>query len=313
MTNPDSQVLVIGEAVMDLVVQFGSTLADAQAVPGGSPANVALALGRLGVNVSLVTWFGDDAHGREIRERLEDSGVNIVEGSAGARFTPTAAAHLDQEGAAQYTFNLDWNPPAPICLTPDELIVHTGSIAAVLAPGTDTVLSAMSRARKSAVTTYDPNSRPAIMGDVDEARVTVENFLMQSDVVKVSDEDLEWLYPDRTPEESAKDWVKEFDIKLVVMTRGGKGPIAWTPKGAQAEVDPKKVKVVDTVGAGDTFMGGLIDALWRRDLRGPDGAEKIMNLTSEELTEVLQDAAELADIVVQRRGANPPWAHELGR
>lgn len=313
MNNNEAQVLVMGEALMDLVIRHGDTIENAEAVPGGSPANVALALGRLGVNVSLVTWIGKDAYGARIRKHLEDSNVRLVKGSQGAAETPTAAAYLNEEGAANYTFNLDWDPASPVELTDNDLIVHTGSIGAVLEPGTTAILDAMTRARRTAVTTYDPNSRPAIMGDVDEARTIVEYFLTVSDVVKVSDEDLEWLYPNRTPVEACQDWLKEFDIQLLVMTRGGEGPIAWNRSGATAEVAPEKVKVVDTVGAGDTFMGGLIDALWRRDLRGPEGAEKIQTLDSETLTEILRDAGELADIVVQRRGANPPWAEELGR
>ena len=312
-SNRNRSILVMGEALIDLVIDPRREDPEPIAVPGGSPANVALALSRLGLDVELVAWFGQDKHGEMIREHLEASDVKISQGSDGAAFTPTAEAHLDHTGAATYVFNLEWDPKAPVAIPEDAAVVHTGSIGAVLAPGTDAILEAFTRARSQAMTTYDPNARPTLMGDVDSARKIIESFVEQSDVVKVSDEDLLWLYPDQAPEDSALAWTNRFNVPLIVVTRGKQGPVAWTATGAKASVIPAKVKVVDTVGAGDTFMGGLIDALWRRDLTGVTARKDLLELSADDLVAIIQDASEVADVVVQRRGANPPWAHELGR
>ncbi len=312
-TNDDQLVLVIGEALVDLVIEWGKEEEDAEAVPGGSPANVALALSRLGIPAELVAWIGDDAYGHQIVEHLEASNVKLQDGTLGAKETSRAVAWLDELNHATYTFELEWDPKAPITIDPSVGIVHTGSIAAVLEPGTHAVLDALNRAKDQALITYDPNARPQIMGNHLDAGRIVEDIVRAADVVKVSDEDLEWLYPDVSATESADRWLQEFDTTLLVMTRGKEGPIAWTKSGLSAEITPADVPVVDTVGAGDTFMGGLIDALWRRDIRGPQGRDRLAEITQDELTSIVFEASEVADIVVQRRGANPPWAQELGR
>lgn len=311
--NQTQSALVIGEALIDLVFDPRLEDREPQAVPGGSPANVAIALSRLGVDVDLVAWLGQDPYGEMISAHLADSKVRLAPGTDAATFTPTAEAHLDQRGAATYTFNLEWNPPAPIEIPSSATVVHTGSIAAVLEPGGRAVLDAFTRARNQALTTYDPNARPSLMGDVNDAREVIEAFIAQSDVVKTSDEDLLWLYNDMSPLEAAKEWTRRFDVPLIIVTRGKEGPVGWTSRGSEAAVEPADVVVVDTVGAGDTFMGGLIDALWRRGLVGSKARDLIRDLSTDELAAIIADASEVADIVVQRRGANPPWAHELGR
>lgn len=313
MPNPQQSVLVMGEALIDLVVDPRQNEGEPQAVPGGSPANVALALGRLGYDVDLVCWIGKDDYGQLIVDHLGESTVKIAAGSDGAVRTPTALATLDNSGAATYTFDLEWAPPSPIAVPSTAQIAHTGSIGAVLEPGTETVLEAFTRAHGQALTSYDPNARPTLMGDVNVARVTVEKFVEQSDVIKVSDEDLEWLYPDTDPLDAARRWTSDLGVALIVITRGKEGPIAWTRDGETVMVTPAKVKVVDTVGAGDTFMGGLLDALARRGYKGAGTREALATMAPEELKAILEDASQVADIVVQRRGANPPWAHELGR
>lgn len=315
MTTPvpsSPTVFVMGEALIDLVIDVNKG-ADAAAVPGGSPANVALALSRLGVDVDLATWIGTDDFGSLITTHLEASNVRITLDSLKAAFTSTAEAHIDETGAATYIFDLEWAPIAPLLIPTSAQIAHTGSIASVIQPGSDVVLDAFRRAHHQALTTYDPNARPTLMGEASKARQIVEEFVRASDLVKVSDEDLEWLFSDATPVEVIQRWLHDLDVSVVVMTRGKDGPIAWTRGGVSAEVQPPKVTVVDTVGAGDTFMGGLIDALWRRDLRGIEGREQLANIDTATLQAILEDASEAANVVVQRRGANPPWAKELGR
>ncbi len=315
-TNPSTPdepfVLVIGEALMDLVVQHGAEAGDAAAVPGGSPANVALALGRLGVPVELVTWIGKDTFGTAIHKHLGESGVVLREPSLAAEKTSTAIAKLDELGAATYVFDVEW-APAPLVGFKNIEILHTGSIAAVLEPGAQAILDAIDATNGQALVTYDPNARPQLMGSPGETVGPVEAVVSRADVVKASDEDLEWLYPGKTAEEAALEWIERFDLPLLVVTRGKEGPMGFLGSNLRSSVAPAPVKVVDTVGAGDTFMGGLIDALWRRGIRGAEGRDKLRELTGDDLRSILQEAAELADIVVQRQGANPPWAAELGR
>ena len=312
-STPDEPfVLVIGEALMDLVVQHDAEADEAAAVPGGSPANVALALGRLGVPVELVTWIGKDTLGTAIHEHLGDSGVIVREPSLAADKTSTAIAKLDKLGAATYVFDVEW-APEPLQDFEDAQILHTGSIAAVLQPEAEAILDAIDATKGQALVTYDPNARPQLMGSPSETVGAVEAVVSRADVVKASDEDLEWLYPGSTAEQAALDWIERFDLPLIVVTRGKQGPMAYLGSEVRSSVAPAPVKVVDTVGAGDTFMGGLIDALWRRGIRGAEGRQKLSHLTEDDLRHVLQEAAELADIVVQRQGANPPWAAELGR
>ncbi len=313
MTEVTPSALVMGEALIDLVFDPRKDESEPTPVPGGSPANVALTLGRLGIDVDLVTWIGTDPYGQMVSRHLKESNVRVYDGCDGAPFTSTAEAHLDSSGAATYTFNLEWAPPAPVSLPAGAAVVHTGSIGAVLEPGTATIFEAFKEARGQALTTYDPNARPTLMGDVDSARAVIEGFVAQSDVVKVSDEDLQWLYPSLTALEAAHGWTDRFHVPLIVVTRGKEGPIGWTASGVQSAITPQKVSVVDTVGAGDSFMGGLIDALWRRDIVGSSGKEALLALDEAGLRSILADAAQIADIVVQRRGANPPWASELSR
>ena len=308
-----SSVLVMGEALVDLVFDPRTGAVDPVAVPGGSPANVAVTLGRLGIGVDLVAWLADDPYGKALRAHLEASHVNLVPGCDQAPHTSTAQAHLDESGAATYTFEVDWNPPAPIPIPEGTRVAHTGSIGAVMRPGGEAVLDALTRARTAALTTYDPNIRPSLMGAAGEVRPVVERLMGQADVVKASDEDLEWLYPGANPLEAAREFTQRFGVALVVVTRGKDGAVAYTKAGISAKASSKKVEVVDTVGAGDTFMGGLIDALWRRDLVGPAGRGRILGLSKQQLEEILREADALAEIVVQRRGANPPWGKELGR
>lgn len=311
--SPETSVTVIGEALMDLVVQYGDKVEDAVAVPGGSSANVALALGRLGYPVDLVTWIAKDGFGEQIREHLDRSKVRISEISFGALRTPTGIAYLDENNAASYVFDFEFAPPAPIVIPDSTAVLLIGSISAVADSGSESVLEAVKSAQGHALICYDPNIRPQLMTDKNDVRKKIEALAARADLVKASDEDLAWLYPGVQPEDSALRWVRDFDIPFLVLTRGKEGPKAWLGTDVCRSVTPADVKVVDTVGAGDTFMSGLIDSLWRRGVCGADSREKLRQLDGDDLETILDEASTLADIVVQRRGADPAWAHELGR
>lgn len=307
--TPGTDALIIGEALLDVVHRVDGSL---HRFPGGSPANVALTLGRLGRPVRLMTHIGNDTAGTTIQDWLDESGVELTPNSIHHGYTSTATAHLDIEGAATYTFDIDWDlSPGGEDSGHRPLAVHTGSIAAVLQPGAATVRNLLLAARRTATITYDPNIRPALMGTPDDVRTEIEEIVSMADVVKVSDEDLEWLYPGIDPETFARQWL-ELGPALIVLTRGGAGATAVT-RDTALHVDAPPVSVVDTVGAGDSFMGALLDQLWSAGLLGADRRHQLQQIPPAVLRHALQRCTEVAAITVSRAGANPPTRSELSR
>ena len=300
------QALVVGEALVDIVERPGTP---PLAYPGGSPANVAIGLARLGREAQLLTWLGEDANGDLVRDHLEASRVRIASGSQQAARTSTARALIDADGSATYEFDLEIDYPEHQ-VAEDTVVVHVGSIGAVLEPGAAKIAALLGSARRRAVLTYDPNLRPSIMGDRDDVRPAVLALVAGSDVVKVSDEDLEWLEPGTAPQDVARTWAAAGPA-LVVVTLGAEGSFAVTAEGVEVAVPAPRVDVADTVGAGDSFMGGLIDGLWTNGLVGAGKHDAIAALPVDDLTQLLQQAARIAAITVSRPGANPPTRQEL--
>ena len=302
MTQP--RVLVVGEALVDVVPDADGRPQD---LPGGSPANVAIALGRLGRDVRLVTLLGDDARGAAVRAWLEASGVTVLAAPTASGRTSSAAVTLDDTGAASYDFDLDWH----LDEVPDEAcdVLHVGSIATVLEPGADVVLEAVRSRRGKALVSLDPNARPAVTPDRAEPVRRVEELVTLSDLVKVSDEDLAWLHPESDPVATAARWASAGP-GLVVVTRGGAGAVAVRHDGTTLEVPGVPVVVADTVGAGDTFSGVLVDALLGLDVRS--GAA-LRALSDRDVLGAVSTAAIGAAVNVSRPGANPPSRAELDR
>ena len=307
----ENMLTVIGEALVDVVHKQGE---QTHAYPGGSPMNVAVGVSRLGHPTQFVGHYGADGYGRAISEHLDASGVNVPFAPTAAR-TSTAQAHIGQDGAAEYEFNIDWSLDA----LADELVelartsqaLHTGSIAAMLEPGAHVVANALTAARESALISYDPNCRPSIVSDRAAAQEWAERFVGLASVVKASDEDLTWLYPDRSLAETARAWVA-LGAELVVLTRGERGPIAYTRAYPEGIEEPAyRVQVADTVGAGDSLMAALICGLLDRGIAGSGARAKVAALEREEISELLRFSATAAGITVSRSGANPPNRHEL--
>jgi fructokinase len=298
-------VLVIGEALVDIVTAPGQASIEH---PGGSPANVALGLARLGVPTQLLTRIGDDQRGRLVRRHLEASGVRLVEGSVAGLNTSTAAATLDQEGVAKYAFDLDWTLP-PGADIGDARAVHTGSIAATLRPGADDVLRLIEGAAGRSLVSYDPNARPALMGSPTEALERIERIVRLADVVKVSDEDLAWLRPGVDPLQVAEDW-RATGPAVVVVTRGAKGAAGVVARG-MVEVTAPHVVVADTVGAGDALMTGLLDGLDGAGLLTADRVETLRGIAPADLAPLVAHAVRVAALTCTRPGADPPTRAEL--
>jgi fructokinase len=300
--------VVVGEALIDLVGQRGGrTLA---AHPGGSPANVALGLARLGVPVTLKTRLGRDAFGEMISAHLEASGVRVDRGLEAGVSTSLAIATL-AAGIASYDFRIDWDvgPLAPLPI--EARCLHTGSLATVLPPGKASVVDLVEREheRGRVTVSYDPNVRPALLGDAARARPDIERLVALSDVVKVSDEDLRWLYPDRPDEDVAQAWLASGPA-LVVVTRGGAGVYAASA-GLELHRRAVPLDLVDTVGAGDSFTSGLLDGLHRADLVGGARRHALAAIDEATLVSVLDAAALIAGITCSRPGADPPTRAEV--
>jgi fructokinase len=300
--------LVIGEALVDVVIHPDAA---PSSHPGGSPANVAIGLARLGRDAELLTWFGDDALGATVRQHLEGDHVAVVPGSQTAPATSVATAHVDAEGVATYDFDLTWEVPAGSQPRPHPLVVHAGSIAAVIEPGASSVYQHLVHSREHSTVTYDPNARPALMGTPAAARAVIERCVAASDVVKVSDEDLGWLAPDASAADIARSWATAGPA-IVVVTAGGSGATAYMSSGAEVTVLAPRVDVADTVGAGDSFMAGLIDGLWSADMLGAHQRAHLHGISPETVSGILERCARIAAITVSRPGANPPRSAELG-
>jgi fructokinase len=297
-----ARALVIGEALIDIVERDGTVTGEHV---GGSPLNVAVGLARLDRDVDFLTHIGDDARGRRISDYVGASGAHLVAGSVSATKTPVAMAKLDAEGAATYDFDIEWRLSGTPEVGPP-LVAHTGSIASVLDPGCLAVAALLDTYRVSATVTFDPNVRPALIDDADQARARIERLVERSDVIKASDEDLRWLYPNVAPEEAAGRWLGTgTGPAVVVVTMGGDGAFAICAAGS-VRVEARKVEVVDTVGAGDSFMTGLIDALWSLDLLGAERRAALRAVDTEQLRGVLDAAALNSALTVAKAGADLP-------
>jgi fructokinase len=282
---------------------------------GGSPANVAVALARLGVATRLVTQLGDDTRGRAVLRYLHDSGVLVTAGSVhGGRRTGVARTTII-DGQPSYDFTAWWDklsPAANRAVLDDHIrCLHTGSIAA-LAPagsGAGTVQRAAAAARRRATITFDPNCRPSVMGDAHAGRRRAEGLVALSDVVKASEDDVRWLYGDRPVTAVAARWL-DLGALLVIVTRGRRGSSAVTAR-TEVTVPAPAVDVVDTVGAGDSFMAGVLVGLDRAGVLGAAARPDLAALDGAAVEDLLRLGTQVAAITCGRQGADSPTASEL--
>lgn len=299
--------LVIGEALIDVVERSGPAAGTATHV-GGSPLNVAVGLARLGREVDFLTHIADDEPGRRIAAHVASAGVQLVPGSTSAGRTPIAKATIGEDGSATYTFELEWRLAGTPEVAPP-LFVHTGSIAAVQEPGCLAVAALLDAYRLSATITFDPNVRPSFISDPDLARARIAHLVERSDIVKVSDEDLSWIDPDHEPERTARSWLAS-GAAIVVVTVGAGGSLALCSAG-EARAAAKPARVVDTVGAGDAFTVGLLDALWEMDLLGAERRAALRGISQAALTTALEAGGLASALTVGRAGADLPGRAEL--
>jgi fructokinase len=303
---------VVGEAIIDLTAPDDSGASIAR--PGGSPMNVAIGLARLGQATAFAGRLSDDPIGSLLRRQLERSGVDLRHVMRAADPSTIALVELSG-GQARYEFSrrgadFQWSAPELAFLPGGAAAVHFGSLASWLPPGDAAIGAAVRRMRTggSVLITYDPNVRPALLPDAAVARQKVEAAVRLSHLVKASVEDLAWLYGTTAVEAVAHRWLG-LGAQVVVITAGPDGATAWTRRRPPVTRPAFPALVVDTVGAGDAFMSGLLDALARRGLLSPPGLASLEDAAA--LADVLDDAALVAAVTVGRPGADPPRRAEV--
>ncbi len=316
MTSP--RVVCCGEALIDLI-STDVTGRTWHAAPGGSPYNAAIAAGRLGAPTSFLGVLSDDRFGRLLCDHLDESHVSWR--TCPITVEPTTLAVVSQdEGDAEPSFAFHVGGTTTVSsrvndlhLPADTGVFHTsGSMALVLEPAASRLEGLLAAARNRSLVHLDPNPRPATAGRADAFARRLDRWLGKVDVVKISTADLEWLHPGADPFQIADAWVTPVDEDdevpgAVVLTRGAAGAAVIRPSGV-VEVPPQPVDVVDTVGAGDTFVGAMLAAF---AAHGITGRSRLDRLDDAWWHTALTYAVEAAGIACSRVGADPPWRNEL--
>lgn len=317
MSTQQPRLVVLGENVMDLLpTPHGADIL--RAAPGGGPANTAVAAARLGLPTRLLARVGADGFGALIRERLVGEGLDPAGLLAAAEPSALALAMLGPDGSARYDFRMDdaadwqWRPgELPEQLDPGVRAVHAASIALFREPGASMIEALLRRehGRGEVTLTLDPNIRRDVIGDPAAAAALALRHCGQAHVVKASDEDLAFLYPDLSPDHAAHS-IADLGPELVVATLGGNGALAVL-RGEEVSVTAPKVEVVDTVGAGDSFMGALLYWLDSAGLLGDGPRARLAGLSAADVEGLLEFACAAAAYTVTREGADPPTGAEL--
>ena len=299
-------ILCCGEALIDLIP--GET--ETQALVGGSVLNTAVALGRLGAPVGLLTGISSDEYGQKIDAHLADSHVASDLAIRNDRPTTLAVVRFEN-GQPQYEFRDEGSALRMITLAdlpaiPDHVRAMVfGGISLIGTPVSDTLADACTGRPSGIVALLDANVRPGFVDDAPAYMARLKRMLTSVEIIKVSDEDLEWLLPDAAQPIAE---LLQMGPQIVLFTKGADGAEAHTKSGIIARAASQRVTVVDSVGAGDTFNAGFLKSMLDQGLLSSEG---VATADEAALTRALQLGAKAAAITVSRAGANPPWAHEL--
>ena len=305
-------IVCCGEALIDFLPRKSADGAAVyQPFCGGSVYNTAIALGRQGISTGFFSGLSSDFFGDMLRDGLKASHVDLAYVKTWDRPSTLAFVKLT-DGHARYSFFDDNSACRMLAkknlpkLAKKVEALHFGSISLIPEPGGATLEALMKREAKARVITLDPNIRPSLIKDRRSHLARLGRMIAIADIVKISDEDIEWMTGKTEFARTAKKWLKS-GTKIVVVTRGGEGVEAYTP-GFAIRQPAVKVKVADTVGAGDTFTAGLLAALSQAKLLNKT---KLAAITETQLDAALNFAARAAAVTVSRPGADPPWAKEL--
>ncbi|MEL6198006.1 MAG: carbohydrate kinase [Pseudomonadota bacterium] len=307
-------ILCCGEALIDMLP---AAMADGRSgfvpYPGGAVFNTAIALGRLGVRVGLLTGLSMDDFGRILRDALTESRVDTTFSVMTERKTSLAFVSL-KDGQARYSFHDEASATRMLrideipALPRDVTTLFFGGISLASDPCAATMEALQERERVGRVTMLDPNIRPAFVRDEGSYRARLDRMIRRSDIVKVSDEDLDWLLPGDHSLARKMQSILDLGPSLVVATKGSEGAIAVSRSGVDVTTPAKPVRVVDTVGAGDTFNAGLLASLHEA---GTLEVERLPSVDREALGAALAYGVAAAGFVVTRAGAQPPRKEDL--
>jgi fructokinase len=312
MHADDGAVAVVGEALIDLVP--AATPGHFVAHPGGSPFNVAVGLARLGRRTALLARLSNSAFGRLLRAQAQAEGIDLSRAVDATQPATLAIVSLDPQARASYDFYLDgtadwqWTAAELAALPAGTHVLHFGSLAAWTPPGDAAIRALAARTKQSGdiLVSYDPNVRPALLGEPHAGRAVVEAGVAASHLVKASRDDIAWLYPDQSIDDVARRWLA-LGALLAVVTDGPAGAHAFAAAGV-VHRSGRPVRLVDTVGAGDAFSSGLLDGLVGAGVSGP-GA--LARLTLPTLSAVVDRAVAVSALTCERPGADPPRAGEI--
>ena len=307
-------ILCCGEALIDMIP--APTTADRDGfVPyaGGAVFNTSIALGRLGIRTGMLTGLSSDMFGQQLSDALQASHVDTSHVITSARPTTLAFVQL-QDGHASYSF-FDENSAGRMLSTDDLPEVsgevsslYFGGISLACEPGASTYAALLEREGSTRAVMIDPNIRTTFIEDADLYRDRLDRMIALADIVKVSDEDLNWIIPDPLSLDEKIKRVQAKGPSVVILTRGGDGATGFLADGTEVNVPARRVEIVDTVGAGDTFNAGVLAKL---STLGMLQKAELKTLSPEAMTEALEYGARVAAVTVSRAGANPPWAEEL--
>ena len=308
-------IVVAGEALVDLAPREGLLLP----LPGGSPYNVAVGLGRLGRATSYLGGLSTDAFGQRMADRLAAESVDLSLSPRFAAPTTLAVVHLDEAGRATYGFYLEGTAAAlvdgqqlPALPADASLHVSLGAIGFAHAPTGRALAALLEHGAGGRLTSLDPNVRPLVFeqaGGVEAYARVIDRVVAATDLIKVSDEDLEQLHPEAGGWHAVASRWAASGPALVVVTRGPDGAVALSPDGREVEVPGEDVEVVDTVGAGDAFTSGLLAWL---DREGVGDRAALAGLDDGHLEAALRYARRVAAITCTRAGSDPPRVDEVG-
>jgi fructokinase len=308
-------ILCCGEALIDMIPSPTLEGGRDGFVPhsGGAVFNTAIALGRLGVQTGMITGLSTDMFGQQLADALHASHVDTTRVIRSDRPTTLAFVKLT-DGHASYSF-FDENSAGRM-IRPEDLpdlsdevsALFFGGISLAVEPCADTYAALVEREGTGRAVMMDPNIRPGFIKDVDRYRDRLARMLRLTDIVKVSDEDLNWIYPGPDSLQSKLETLRATGPRIVVMTRGGEGATAYLSDGTDVTVAAERVTAVDTVGAGDTFNAGVLASLSEQGLLTKSGVSAV---TTGQMHRALTLAAKSAAITVSRAGANPPWREEI--
>lgn len=307
-------ILCCGEALIDMIPE--PTLAGVEGfVPhsGGAVFNTAIALGRLGTRTGMLTGLSNDMFGRQLSDALKASHVDTRHVITSDRHSTLAFVKL-KDGHATYTF-FDENSAGRMIGVDDLPVLdagisalYFGGISLACEPGADTYAALLEHEGGTRAVMLDPNIRPTFIRDASRFRARLDRMIARADIVKVSDEDLDWIVDAGADIKAKAQSILARGPQVVIVTRGGAGSTGFLADGSQVDVPAPAVRVVDTVGAGDTFNAGVLAKLKEMDaLQKP----VLQSLTPQQLTDALTHGARVAAVTVSRAGANPPWADEL--